>query len=78
VSTDLCRAKKLWNEEQQTWWPGGPDDPNVLIMRVELDKAEMWDGPASSAIAAFEFAKARVTGTKPNLGENRKVTVQLD
>ena len=37
-------------------------------MRVELDQAEMWDGPASSAVAAFEFAKARLTGKKPNLG----------
>ena len=47
-------------------------------MRVELDQAEMWDGPASSAVAAFEFAKAQLTGTKPNLGENRKVTVQIE
>jgi hypothetical protein len=28
-------------------------------------------------VAAFEFAKARLTGGKPNLGENRKVTLQL-
>ena len=78
VTNDLCRAKELWNEEQQAWWPGGPADPNLLVMRVELDQAEMWDGPASSAVAAFEFAKARLTGKKPNLGENCKVTVQMD
>jgi len=28
-------------------------------------------------IIAYEFAKARLTGAKPNLGENRKVTVSL-
>src|SRR4029079_2411383 len=28
--------------------------------------------------AAFEFARARLTGTKPNLGEKRKVTVEID
>jgi hypothetical protein len=38
--------------------------------------AELWDGPASSAVAAFELAKGLVGG-KPNLGENRKVTVDL-
>jgi hypothetical protein len=38
----------------------------------------MWDGPASSAVAAFEFTKARLTGTKPNLGEKRKISVELD
>lgn len=78
VKRDPQRAKELWNEEQQAWWPGGSDDPNVLVIRVELDRAEMWDGPSSSAVAAFEFAKARLTGRKPNLGENRKVTVRMD
>jgi hypothetical protein len=28
-------------------------------------------------VAAFEFAKARLTGEKPNLGEKRKVTVAM-
>jgi hypothetical protein len=37
----------------------------------------LWDGPASTAVAAFEFAKARLTGEKPNLGEKRKVTVKM-
>jgi hypothetical protein len=28
-------------------------------------------------VAAYEFAKARATGEKPNLGEKRKVTVDM-
>lgn len=76
VARDLERARMLWNSRQQAWWIG-PDDPNLLVVRVELSRAEMWDGPASSAVAAFEFAEARLTGTKPNLGENRKVAVEL-
>jgi general stress protein 26 len=78
VSRDPERAKMLWNNEQQVWWPSGPEDPNLLVMKVEPERAEMWDGPASSAMAAFEFAKARLTGTKPNLGENRKVSIEID
>ena len=34
--------------------------------------------PSSKAVAAYEFAKARVTGTEPNIGENRKVTVDME
>jgi hypothetical protein len=49
----------------------------VCVLRVIPATAELWDGPASSAVAAYEFAKARLTGTKPNLGENRKVTVEM-
>jgi hypothetical protein len=44
---------------------------------VEPLTAELWDGPASTAIAAFEFARARLTGEEPKLGENRKVTVKM-
>ena len=57
---------------------GGADPrPNVRVLRVTPLTAELWDGPASKAIVAYEFAKARLTGAKPNLGENRKVTVNL-
>ena len=44
VSRDPERAKALWNEEQQVWWPGGPEDPNLLVMKIEPERAEMWDG----------------------------------
>lgn len=77
VARDTERAKHLWNDEQQAWWPEGPSDPNVLVIRFKPERAEIWDGPASSAIASFEFAKARATGRKPNLGEKRKSTVKL-
>jgi hypothetical protein len=37
----------------------------------------LWDGPASAAVATFEFAKARLTGEEPKLGENPKATVEM-
>jgi general stress protein 26 len=77
ITRDEERARALWNENQALWWKG-PDDPNLLVLRVEPHRAEIWDGPASSAVAAFEFAKARLTGKKPNIGEKRKATVEMD
>lgn len=76
VGRDPERARSLWSEKQRAWW-SGPDDPNLRVMRFEPGRAEMWDGPASSAVAAFEFAKARATGEKPDVGEERKVEVDL-
>jgi general stress protein 26 len=76
VSRDQDRARALWNEKQKAWWEG-PEDPNLLVLCVAPERAEMWDGPASSAVAAFEFAKARMTGEKPDLGEKRKVAVDM-
>jgi general stress protein 26 len=78
VSRNRERAKDLWNEKQQVWWPGGPTDPNVLVIRFEPEIAEIWDGPVSSEIAAFEFTKALATGKKPNLGEKRKKIARMN
>jgi hypothetical protein len=47
------------------------------VLRVAPQFAELWDGPASDADATFEFVKARMTGDKPDIGENRKVTVPM-
>src|ERR1700681_4574093 len=77
VMLDAAKMKAVWRKTDELWWPGGPTDPNVCLMRIEPLTAELWDGPASTAVAAFEFAKARLTGEKPNLGEKRKVTVKM-
>ncbi len=76
VLDDHAKAREIWKETDSVWWDG-PDDPNVRVLRVTPLTAELWDGPASKAVAAYEFAKARLTGEKPNLGENRKVTVKM-
>lgn len=76
VVDDRAKAAAIWKKTDNMWWKG-PDDPNVRVLRLVPEKAELWDGPSNSAAAAFEFAKARLTGEKPNLGENRKVTVEM-
>jgi hypothetical protein len=47
------------------------------VLRIEPSVAELWDGPSSAIVAAYEFARARLTGEKPNLGENRKSTLPM-
>ena len=76
VRRDSAKAAEIWKPTDGVWW-SGPGDPNVRVLRFDPVRAELWDGPASAAVAAFEFAKARATGEKPNLGENRKVTVKM-
>ena len=76
VIDDHAKAAAIWKKSDNMWWKG-PDDPNVRVLRLVPERAELWDGPSNAAIAAFEFAKARLTGAKPKLGENRKVTVKM-
>ena len=77
VTRDPDKLKAAWRKTDEVWWPGGPDDPNVCLLRIELVTAELWDGPASAAVEAFEFVKAKVTGKEPKLGQNRKVTTEM-
>src|SRR5690242_20690301 len=62
VMHNVKKTRTAWRKTDELWWPGGPDDPNVCLLQVEPFTAELWDGPASAAIAAFEFAKAKLTG----------------
>ena len=77
VMRDADKIKAAWRKTDGVWWPGGPNDPNVCLLRIEPFTAELWDGPASAVVTAYEFAKARLTGEEPNLGENRKVTIKM-
>jgi general stress protein 26 len=76
VRRDHAKAASIWKSTDNMWWQG-PDDPNVCVLRVTPLTAELWDGPSSKAVAAFEFVKARLTGEEPNLGENRKVKASM-
>jgi len=77
VIDDHALAARFWKKTDDVWWPDGPTDAHVRVLKLEPHLAELWDGPASSIVAAYEMTKARVTGEKPNLGENRKVTVEM-
>jgi general stress protein 26 len=77
VTRDADKLRAAWRKTDEVWWPGGPNDPDVCLLRIEPFIAELWDGPASAAVTALEFVKATVTGEEPNLGQNRKVTTKM-
>ena len=77
VFYDEAVLRKIWKESDDVWWPNGPYDENVRILRLEPRVADLWDGPACSAVASVEMSEARRTGKKPNLGEKRKVTFKM-
>ena len=76
VVRDAEMTSRYWRKTDGVWWTG-PNDPNVCLLRIEPLTAELWDGPASAVVTAFEFAKAKLTGGEPKLGQNRKVTVRM-
>jgi general stress protein 26 len=57
VLRDPLLAAKLWKKTDDVWWPGGPDDRHVRVLRLAPVRAELWDGPARSEVAACEFRR---------------------
>jgi general stress protein 26 len=73
VVTDAAKKRELWNSMVEAWFPDGPDDDGVVLLKVEADSAEYWDSPGGRVATAISFAKAKLTGERYSGGENEKV-----
>lgn len=73
VSSDRARIKELWSPFAKAWWDS-PEDPNIRVLTVSPDDAELWDSPGT-LIATVKMLTAAATGSRPDMGENRKVAM---
>ena len=73
VVEDAAKKRELWNSAVEAWFPQGPDDDSVVLIKVQADSAEYWDSPGGRLATAFSFVKAKVTGERIEGGENEKV-----
>ena len=62
VVDDEDKLKELWNTFAEAWLPGGPEDPNATLIRVEVDGGEYWDTPGGRVASMISFAKSKLTG----------------
>lgn len=46
---DPAQIDKLWNNHVEAWFPGGRNDPNLLLLRFDIDSAEIWESDISLA-----------------------------
>ena len=70
---DRAKIDELWRPEFKMWFPEGKDDPEIALLRVNLEKAEYWDSPSSTIGYALSFVSSLVTGKEPDFGENKKL-----
>ena len=70
---DQAKEKELWKPILKAWFPDGLDDPNLALLKVDVQKAEYWDAPHNTVVQAFGFIKAVATGKPAKGGENKEV-----
>jgi general stress protein 26 len=54
LDTDRATVDRLWNRYVAAWFEGGKDDPKLALLRLDPERAEIWED-ASSLIAGIKL-----------------------
>jgi general stress protein 26 len=66
---DRRLLQEMWNPVVEAWFPAGPQDPDLRLLRVDAESAEYWKAPGGRAASLLSFVKAKVAG-EPLRGES--------
>jgi len=73
---DRQKMQELWHPSLKAWFPKELDEPNIALLKVQLEQAEYWDAPSGWAAKTLGFVHAVTTGERAKLGENAKIDLQ--
>jgi general stress protein 26 len=81
ISQDRRAIRELYRKDWKAWFgdrggerDGGPDDPRLALVLVEVQSVTYLKVDKPQPLVLFEVAKAMVTGTPPNVGALREVS----
>jgi len=77
IVRDRQKAEELWSPVHRAWFPKGLDDPELALIRVNVEKAEYWDSSSSTMVQLIGFVKAMASGKRYDAdpGEHGKVNL---
>jgi general stress protein 26 len=73
VGRDEAKIHELWNPMYKAWFPNGEDDPEIAVLKVDVDEAQYWEASSSKIVMGIKYLAAAVTGGKVDVGETGKV-----
>lgn len=76
VVRDPAKIDELWDTAAEAWFTDGRADPKVALLKVTAHTAEYWASDDPKPLVLFKYAKAVVTGGRPDVGDAR--TIDLD
>ncbi len=56
--TDRATIDRLWNAYVAAWYEGGKDDPKLVLLRLDAERAQIWQS-GSSMIAGIKMLLGR-------------------
>ena len=58
---DRARIQEMWSPLYEAWFDG-PDDPDLVLLRVESNSADYWDADANRIVRLARLVRAAVSG----------------
>jgi general stress protein 26 len=81
VVEDRAKIRELYRPDWRAWFEdkggredGGPDDPRIVLIGVDVRLAHYMEVNKPQAVVLFEVVKGMVTGKQPNLAEVQSVS----
>jgi general stress protein 26 len=73
IVRDPQRMRAHWNAWVELWFPLGIDDPDLAILRVNVERATYWEGPGSETLDVYgaEAASTRAGAPAGETGRHR-------
>ena len=62
LSKDRAQMEKFWNPAMKAWFPEGLEDPEITLIEVAVESAELWDSPPNKVVRLVGMAEALITG----------------
>ena len=72
---DSALNQKYWKPQFEAWFPDGLDDPQLALLKIEVDGAEYWDSPSSTVAHIKGFIQSKITGEQKPVGDHAKVAI---
>jgi len=73
IVEDRKKAEEMWNPLYKAYFPQGLDDPDLLLLKIPIERAEYWDSPGGTVTRLIGFVEAYVTGDTSKLGEHGNI-----
>lgn len=75
IVLDKGKIAELWTSQLRTWFPEGPEDPDLALIQVTPLSAQYWDAPTNRLVQAIGMVKAAATGKRYQPSENRRLNL---
>jgi len=76
IDNDRAVIDRLWGPVTASWYKGGKDDPDLVLLRFDTEHADIWEADPRSM---FKAVMIKMFGRDPgkNHQDNKQAEVQL-